>query len=120
MDSTAERHAVAMPTCHQTAAGAAMIKLGNASSLPAVMRSPSLTSAFPSSEQLPGTHRDVKELLCVVQHADPDGDVPAGGHGRRPVRGVQGADAKSLRRSETLPRSKGSWRRVRFCHGEQW
>lgn len=83
------------------------------------MRSPSLTLAFPSSEQLPNTHRDVKELLCVVQHTDPDADVPAGGHGWRPVRGVQCADAKSLRRSETLPCSKGSWLWVQFCHDEE-
>lgn len=70
-------------------------------------------------EQLPDTHRDVKELLRVIQHTDPDGDVPTRGHGWRPVRGVQCADAKSLRRSETLPCSKGNWLWVRFCHDEQ-
>lgn len=84
------------------------------------MKSPSATLAFPPGEQLPNTHRDVKELLCVVQHTDPDGDVPAGGHGWRPVRRVQSADAKSLRRSESLPRSEGSWLWVQLCHDEQW
>lgn len=63
------------------------------------------------------THRDVKELLCVVQHADPDGDVAPGGHGGGSVARIQRADAKSLRGSETLPCPGGSGFRVWFCHG---
>lgn len=66
---------------------------------------------------IPATHRDVKELLCVVQHADPDGDVASGGHGGWSVARIQCADAKSLRGSETLPCPGGNGFRVWLCHG---
>lgn len=60
------------------------------------------------------THRHVKELLCVVQHADPDGDMASRGHGGGSVPGVQCTDAESLRGAKTLPCSEGH--RLRLCH----
>ena len=87
----------------------------------AIMRSPNPALVFPSSnapeqESFTPTHRDVKELLGVVQHADPDGDVSPRGHGRGSVPGVQRADAKSLRGPKTLPCSRGHWLWVWLCH----
>ena len=116
-------HAVAMPTCYQTAAAAAaMTKMGKASwPLCNNEKSPSGIS-IPT--QITGlarkaitTHRDVKELLCVVQHTDPDGNVSSGGHGRRFVPGVQRADAKGLWGPETLPGSRRHLFWVRLYHG---
>lgn len=53
------------------------------------------------------THRDVKDLLCVVQHTDPDGNVPPRGHGWRSVPRVQCTDAKCLGGPQTLSCTTG-------------
>lgn len=68
------------------------------------------------SERALTTHRDVKELLSVVQHADPDGDKSPRGHGGGSVPRVQRTDAKSLRGSKTMSCSHWLW--VWLCHAE--
>lgn len=77
------------------------------------------TLVFPSNKvadkKALRTHRDVKELLCAIQHTDPDGDMPSRGHGRGFVPGVQCTDAKTLRGSKTLPCSRDIW--IWLCHG---
>lgn len=109
-----------MPTCYQTAA--AMMKTGNASWLLCNNEESQSDISIPikkharAGRQAGFTHRDVKELLRVVQHTDPNGDVPSRGHGRGSVPRVQRADAKSLRGPETLPRSRGYWLWVWLCH----
>lgn len=113
-----------MPTCYQTtattaAAAAMMKKMANASWLLCGKKNEKNTILLLILSRRKGaraTHRDVKELLCVVQHADPDGDVASGGHGGRSVARIQRADAKSLRGSETLPCPGGNGFRVWLCH----
>lgn len=114
---------VAMPTCYQTTAAAAMIKMANASWLLCNNEESHSHINIPGKKKAPSerafaTHRDVKELLCVVQHTDPDGDVTSGGHGWWSVPWIQCTDAKSLWGSETLPCPKGNRFRVWLCHGE--
>lgn len=114
-----------MPTCYQTtattaaAAAAMMKKIANASWLLCGKKRKNaiLLLILSRRKGVRATHRDVKELLCVVQHADPDGDVASGGHGGRSVARIQRTDAKSLRGSETLPCPGGNGFRVWLCHG---
>lgn len=108
-----------MPTCFQTAA--AMVKIGKAFWLLCNNEESQSHFNIPIKKcawarKALTTHRDVKELLWVVQHANPDGDVASRGHGRGSVPGVQRTDAKSLRGSEALPCSKGYWLWVWLCH----
>lgn len=116
---------VAMPTCYQTTAtaAAAMMKkwqmlLGYCVEKKKKKEKKGIPPLILARRKgIRATHRDVKELLCVVQHADPDGDVASGGHGGWSVARIQRTDAKSLRGSETLPCPGGNGLRVWLCHG---
>lgn len=101
---------------------AAVIETENASRHTAVMESLKPTFALQLTKvtgqnSKTATHRDVKKLLRVVQHTDPDGDMTSGGHDWRPVPRVQRTDSKSLRGSKAQPCSRGHWLWLWLCHG---